>query len=54
MKRDTKFSAWRITAVAFGMSLGLAVLLAMPASADESAPATEPSEAVNPVNPAPA
>lgn len=48
MKRDTKFSAWRITAVAFGMSLGLAVLLAMPASADESAPATEPSEEANP------
>ena len=48
MKRDTKFSAWRITAVAFGMSLGLAVLLAMPASADESGPATEPSEEANP------
>jgi len=30
------------------MSLGLAVLLAMPASADESAPATEPSEEANP------
>jgi len=47
MKRDTKFSAWRITAVAFGMSLGFAVLLAMPASADESPPVTEPSEEAN-------